>query len=154
MSFLSSPIRLDDLPDHESTGEFKPLPDGEYPVTIEAANLKETAKGGEMISLKLKVFGTSFENRVLFSNLNIVNSNPTAQSIGLGQLKDIMRAIHLNELTHLDQFVGGQMIVKVATKIDKTYGEQNEIKAYKAIGNSPAPAIKTASSAPTAPWQR
>lgn len=156
MSFLSNPIRLDDLPDHESSGDFKPLPDGEYCVTIEGAELKTTAKGGEMITFKLKVFGTSYENRVLFGNLNIVNSNPTAADIGLGQLKDIMRATGVAVLSDLTQFVGHQLLIKVTIKTSEQYGAQNEIKAYKAIpGASPTPASATVTSAGAAPpWAK
>lgn len=150
MAFLDTSFNVADLPQN-NTGNYEPLPDGDYHVTVEGAELKTTNDGtGQYIKLKMKVSGPSHAGRVLFSNLNIRNKSAKAEEIGRAQLGDIMRAIGLATLSDTDQLIGAPMTVKVKVKpAEGQYEAGNEVKAYKALSGSAAPAPSFA--APSAP---
>ena len=141
MAFLDTPINAADLPVGQS-GNFEPLPAGDYQVTVESAEIKTTNDGaGQYIKLKMKVTGPTHAGRIVFSNLNIRNKSPKAEEIGRQQLGDLMRAIGLPTLADTDQLVGGNLVVKLAIKpADGQYEAGNEVKAYKALQGSVAPA--------------
>jgi len=150
MAFLGTTINVADLPASQS-GSFEPLPAGDYQVAIESAEIKDTNdKTGQYIKLKMKVNGPTHAGRVVFSNLNIRNKSPKAEEIGRQQLGDIMRAIGLATLTDTDQLIGGSLVVKLAIKpADGQYEAGNEVKAYKALQGSVAPAPAFAAPAPS-----
>jgi hypothetical protein len=77
---------------------------------------------------------------VVFGNLNIKNANPKAEEIGRQQLGDIMRAIGLAKVTDTDQLIGGQIAIKLEVKEDAQYGASNEVKGFKSVSGSAAPA--------------
>lgn len=153
MAQLGYTISQNDLPE-DNGGDFSPIPAGEYAVRITEASVQQTQAGtGEYIKLRLDVTGPSHEGRVLFGNLNIKNPSQKAEEIGRQQLGAIMRAINLPALTDTDQLIGGDLKVKVAIRKSEQYGEQNDIKAYKAMSGSAAPTPMTApaATAPAAP---
>ncbi len=150
MAFLDTPISAADLPVGQ-TGSFEPLPAGDYQATVESADINATKDGtGQYIKLKLKVNGPTHAGRTVFSNLNIRNKSPKAEEIGRQQLGDLMRAIGLPTLADTDQLVGGNLVVKLAIKpADGQYEAGNEVKAYKALQGSVAPAPAFAAPAPS-----
>lgn len=138
MAQLGYTISQDDLP--EDQGGFEPIPAGQYNVRIAEAEITDTKAGtGQYIKLRLDVTGPTHEGRVIFSNLNIKNPSQKAEEIGRQQLGAIMRAIGLPTLQDTDQLVGGNLSVKVSIRKSEEYGDQNEVKAYKAIEGSSAP---------------
>lgn len=151
MAFLDTPINAADLPVGQS-GNFEPLPAGDYQVAIESAEIKDTNdRTGQYIKLKMKVNGPTHSGRVVFSNLNIRNKSPKAEEIGRQQLGDIMRAIGLATLTDTDQLIGAPLTVKLSVKpADGQYEAGNEVKAYKALSGSAAPSPAIATSSPSA----
>lgn len=154
MAKLNQTYVADDLP--KGDRDFSPLPDGWYAVTISEADVKQTKAGtGSYIKMRLDVTGPSHQGRVIFSNLNLRNPNPKAEEIGAQQLGELMRAIGLPRLEDTDQLIGRSLSVKVTTRSSPEYGDQNEVKAYKAIGNAPAAAsAPAAGAAKTPPWQQ
>ena len=97
--------------------------------------------------------------------MNIKNAYPKAEEIGRQQLGDIMRAIGLAKVTDTDQLIGGQIAIKLEVKQDEQYGASNEVKGFKSVSGSVAPAAasipaKTAAPAPAAsakaapPWAK
>jgi hypothetical protein len=68
-----------------------------------------------------------------------------------------MRAIGLAKVTDTDQLIGGQIGIKLEVKQDEQYGASNEVKGFKSVSGSVAPAAaasmsaKTAAPAPAAP---
>ena len=139
MAFLNEEFNVNELP--KGTGNFEPLPAGWYTVTISQAELKPTKAGnGQYIKLRYDVTGPSHQGRVVFGNLNIKNANPKAEEIGRQQLGDIMRAIGLAKVTDTDQLIGGQIAIKLEVKEDAQYGASNEVKAFKSVSGSIAPA--------------
>jgi hypothetical protein len=140
MAFLSESFDINELP-VGNTGNFEPLPAGWYTATISQAELKDTKAGnGQYIKLRYDITGPSHQGRVVFGNLNIKNPNPKAEEVGRQQLGDIMRAIGLAKVTDTDQLIGGQIGIKLDVKQDAQYGASNEVKGFKSVSGSAAPA--------------
>ena len=163
MAFLEHAINLEDLPESNNTGEFQPLPAGWYNATINKAELKATKDGtGQYIAIRYDIIGPTHQGRVVFGNVNIRNKSEKAEEIGRAQLGDIMRAIGLKQVSDTDQLIGGALQIKLDVKTDEQYGTRNEVKGFKAAGDSmPASAVptfakpaeaKSAGSAP--PWAK
>jgi len=134
-------------------GDFSPLPAGEYSVTIDGADLKQTKAGdGTYINLKMIVDGPTNMGRVVFSMLNIQNPSQKAEAIGRGQLGDILRILGIAAATFedTDQLLGGQMIVKLVVKeAQGEYKAGNNVQAYKPLtGGTQSPAQRQPSPAP------
>lgn len=158
MSFLGETFNAADLP--QGTGGFDPIPAGTYTASITQANLRDTKDGtGKMIAVRYDITGPSHQGRVIFSNINIRNKSPKAEEIGRQQLGDIMRAIGLASLQDTDQLIGGQLQIKVDIEKKEGYEARNQVKGFKALSGSPAPAPAAApAQAPAAgaapPWAR
>jgi hypothetical protein len=161
MAFLTESFDVNELP-VGNTNNFEPLPAGWYTATINQSELKATKAGnGQYIKLRYDITGPSHQGRVVFGNLNIKNANPKAEEIGRQQLGEIMRAIGLAKVTDTDQLIGGQLAIKLEIKQDAQYGASNEVKAFKSVSGSVAPAASAApASAPAAtgkaapPWAK
>jgi len=161
MAFLNEAFDVNELP-QGNTGNFEPLPAGWYTVTISEAELKDTKAGnGQYIKLRYDVTGPTHQGRVVFGNLNIKNPNQKAEEIGRQQLGDIMRAIGLAKVTDTDQLIGNSLSIKLDVKQDAQYGASNEVKGFKSMSGSAAPAAAsmpaaaapaTAKAAP--PWAK
>ena len=138
MAFIGTTIRAEELPQDER-GDFSAIQAGDYAVVIDAAEIKATKTGtGQYIKLKLKVTGPTNAGRVLFSNVNIMNQSPEAERIGRQELRKIMEATGVLELSDSDQLIGGHMIVKVTVKTSEQYGAENEVKGYRAHSGAPS----------------
>ena len=150
MAFLNEEFNVNELP--QGNGNFEPLPAGWYTATISQSELKATKAGnGQYIKLRYDITGPSHQGRVVFGNLNIKNPNPKAEEIGRQQLGDIMRAIGLAKVTDTDQLIGGQIGIKLEVKQDEQYGASNEVKGFKSVSGSAAPAAASISAKTTAP---
>lgn len=158
MSFLGETFNAADLP--QRTGNFDPIPAGVYTASITQANLRDTKDGaGKIIAVRYDITGPSHQGRVIFSNINIRNKSPKAEEIGRQQLGDIMRAIGLASLQDTDQLIGGQLQINVDIEKKEGYEARNQVKGFKALSGSPAPAPAAApAQAPAAgaapPWAR
>jgi hypothetical protein len=169
MAFIGQTFDVNEMP-QGNTGNYEPLPEGNYNATISQAELKDTNDGtGQYIKMRLDITGPSHQGRVVFSNLNIKNASAKAEEIGRQQLGDIMRAIGLAKVTDTDQLIGASLNIKLGIraartdeKTGKTYEASNEVKGYRAINGGAAPSFKASApvSAPAAtgkaapPWQK
>ena len=139
MAFLNEEFNVNELP--QGNGNFEPLPAGWYTATISQSELKATKAGnGQYIKLRYDITGPSHQGRVVFGNLNIKNANPKAEEIGRADLGEIMRAIGLAKVTDTDQLIGGQIGIKLSVKDDAQYGASNEVKGFRSLSGSAAPA--------------
>lgn len=144
-----------------SENNFEPLPAGWYQARIAGAEVKATKAGtGQYIAVRYDIIGPTHEGRVVFGNINIRNPNPQAESIGRQQLGELMRAIGLESLQDSDQLIGGTASIKLSVKDDPQYGPSNELKGFKSMSGSAAPAPvqgqppSTPAAASTPPWMR
>jgi hypothetical protein len=156
MAFLDQTFEADAMPVSEKS--YEPLPAGWYTASITAAELKNTKAGtGQYIAIRYDIIGPSHQGRIVFGNLNIRNPNPKAEEIGRQQLGEVMRAIGIAKVADTDELIGGQLSIKVDIRSSEQYGDQNEVKGFKAIAGStpPAPVAKAAASGKAAPpWQK
>ena len=151
MAQFDRSFNAEDLPQQDS---YDPILAGDYEVVIKTAELKSTKNGnGQYIKMRMDVEGGDFDGRVLFCNLNIKNASAQAEEIGRKQLRGLMNALGLATLSDTDQLLGGRLMVSVKIKDDPEYGKQNEVKAFKAMAGSaaPAPAFKPPVPAPAVP---
>jgi len=157
MATLGFTINASDLPE-ETTGDYSPVPPGDYEAVIKDAEIRTTKSGtGQYIALRLDITGPSHAGRVVWSNLNIKNDSQKAEEIGRQQLGAVMRAVGLPSLQDTDQLIGGNIGVKLAIRKSEEYGDSNEVKAYRSLGASagaPAPAMASAPAAAAPPWAR
>ena len=154
MAQLNQPFVESELP--KSERNFEPLPAGWYTATIGGAEVKATKAGtGEYIAIRYDITGPSHQGRVVFGNLNIKNANPTAEAIGYQQMGELMRAIGLARVDDTDQFVGGQLQVKLDVRKSEQYGDSNDVKGFKSLSGGAMPmaaAPKAASAKAAPPW--
>lgn len=124
-----------------NTGDFQPLPPGWYQVSIEKAELKTTKAGtGKYVKLMMTVLGPTGSNRKVFTNINIVNPEPTAQKIGRREMGALQMAIGKPRVTDTAELIGGVLDVKLAVETNSAGGGDNVVKAYRACGSGGAPA--------------
>ena len=154
MAQLNQPFVESELP--KSERNFDPLPAGWYNATIGGAEIKQTKAGtGEYIAIRYDITGPTHQGRVIFGNLNIKNANPQAESIGYQQMGELMRAIGLARVDDTDQFVGGQLQIKLDIRKSEQYGDSNDVKGFKSLSGGAMPmaaAPKAASAKAAPPW--
>tara|TARA_R100000656_G_scaffold123696_1_gene100565 strand:- start:2117 stop:2614 length:498 start_codon:yes stop_codon:yes gene_type:complete len=125
--------------------DFKPLPDGEYLMSIDYAEILETnSKRGEHLKLELVVLESpdgNNQNRRVFQYHMIRHDNETSQRIGREMIEELGRAIGLPEPMNIqdtNQFtnkaVRARLIIK---KGSGDYGDSNEVEKYFAYQDSP-----------------
>lgn len=121
------------------------VPKGTYLVQVEKSELAETKNGGQMIKIQFDIVGEQQNGRKLFEQYNIVNANPEAVKIGLGQIKTLVLAsgASLSKFTSPEQLVGLECLVNVKQYEDE-YGEQNSITSYKKLVATQPAVIHTA----------
>lgn len=137
--YLGEEFNVNDLP--ESTS-FEPIPAGWYEAEIKNAEVRTTKAGnGQYIAVQYAVKGPTHEGRTVFGNINIRNPNPTAEAIGRQQLGELIRAIGLTGVRDSDQLIGHTLQIKVAVRPEtEQWGASNDVKGFKALGNSVPPA--------------
>lgn len=147
-----------DLDNYENmeSGDYSPIPEGEYQLMCEEAEEKKTKAGtGSYIKVKFRVLGPTNANRVIFQNFNIHNPSSKAEEIGRKQLAGWARACGRPNAADTDELINLPFSAEVGIEPGSgDYGPQNTIKNFKS-GNSapapksaPAPAAAPAASAP------
>ena len=138
---------------------FSVIPAGQYIAQIEESEIKATKSGtGQMLKLKYRVLDGQYKNRIVFSNVNIVNQNPEAEKIGQRQLSGICHAVGVLQLQDTAQLHNKPVKIKVKVRVDDTgkYDDQNEVAAVEAA--APGLVVPTAAApAPAgnaAPWAK
>lgn len=159
MALLSQSFNVNDLP--AATGDYGPIPDGWYDVTIKSAELKLTKdQTGEYISIRYDVTGPTHANRVVWGNINIKNKSSQAEEIGRQQLGALMRAVGLHSVQDTDQLIGSNLSIKVATRASEGYEPTNEVRGFKALNGASLPPVDSAPKSESAPakaappWQK
>ena len=124
-------------------GNFEPLPEGEYTVKVDSAEVKQAKTGkGQYINIQFTVVGPKHQGRKLFARLNIVHDNPEVARIGQQQLKNLLLAggmstEQVNRFNDTDQLVGLVCNVRVDVEDAKgQYGPQNRVKSFRKAENA------------------
>ena len=147
---LGAGFNLDDIAGED---EFMCLPAGWYAVEIKEVDVKTTKSGtGQYLKLRMDVATGDYAGRVIFTNLNVRNTNEVAEKIGRQQLGALCRAAGIPQLQDTDQLIGGTMEVKLSVDKDEQYGDNdgnvNNVKKFRSINSSEAPTPGTATKSP------
>lgn len=130
-------------------GDYEPIPAGNYILKALEADEKKTASGGTMITAKFEVVKGEHAGRLLWQNFNIVNKNPTAQSIGRGQIVAWAHACGKPNADDTDKLLGKPFAASVDIDPAKNgYKASNKIKAFLAQQDEDAAPAKKAPSVP------
>jgi Protein of unknown function (DUF669) len=154
----------------EPTGDFTPVPPGDYKVQILSSEMVEnSARTGHMLKLELEILEGDQAGRKLYDRLNLDNPNAQAVEIAQRTLSAICHAVGKLSVQDSDEL---HMLPMVATvKVDpprsangREYGPSNSIKTYKAAGASASPRVSASSGfkpqmagsgqSASAPWKR
>jgi hypothetical protein len=131
------------------------LPDGDYPIIIEASEWKNTKKGdGAYLELTLQVVDGPAKGRKLWDRLNLANPNQTAVDIAQQTLSAICHATGVMQVSDSTQLHNLPVLARVKVKQGEN-GPLNEVKGYKRLKATPdaAPVAPPASPA-VAPWMK
>lgn len=115
----------------ETPPSFEPLPKGRYTVRILAAEEKDNStRSGRYLKVELEVLGPSHAGRKLWSNMTTEHANAQAQSIGLGQVSAMARAIGRLTWDHESEIVG--LIGDVSVGLEKDDPTRNRVLGWLA----------------------
>jgi hypothetical protein len=135
-----------------SDRSFDLLPAGWYAATITGAESRDTKSGtGKYLRVEFTLADPA--GRKVWSNYNVKNDNPAAESIGRQQLAEVCRAIGKKAVRDTDELRGCVLLIKVKVReAANGYEASNEVAAAKALeGSAPT---KTAAAKATPPWAK
>ena len=114
---------------------FDPMPADTYIAQVIESEILTTAKKtGKYIKLKFEILKGEFKGRFVWTNLNIINPNPTAVEIAQKELATLCRAIGKAVIQDTQELHGIPIKMKIKIKPAKDdYPAGNE-----PIGYSPA----------------
>jgi hypothetical protein len=138
---------------------FGLIPRGDYDAVIVSSERKATKSGdGFYLSLTFQIIAGEFQNRKLWSNLNLWNKNEQATQIARGDLSAICRSVGVLTVKDSSELHNKPLKISLAIKKNKQSDEdENRIVGYKARHAGPATATAAPTAAPAAapaasPW--
>ncbi len=121
--------------EHEYSSGFDPLPEVEYMVEIDSAEIKNNKKSnGRHVKCALKVISDDYNGRLVFVMFNIENDSPKAVEIGRGEMKKMMQAAGIeSRYPKLKEIMNKRLCVKLGLSKEKNDKGQfdNVVKVYK-----------------------
>jgi hypothetical protein len=141
---------------------YEVLPAGWYTASITGAEPKSTKSGtGKYLRVEYTISGPTGVGRKVWSNYNVRNENPKAESIGREQLAELCRCVGLARVNDTDELLGCNVSVKLKVReASNGYEAQNEVQGHKALEGSAPPAPAAAAKAapakagPKPPWAK
>lgn len=140
--------------DANNVAPQQPMAAGLYVASISESEVVATKAGtGQMLRLTWDVLDGPMKGRKLFDRINIANQNPKAEEIGQRQLSTLCHAVGVLQLKDTTQLHGRACTLRVAIRKDESgqYGDQNEVKDYRALEGAQRPAPAPAAAAAPAP---
>ena len=151
MGILDNGIDLSGV-DESLTGEYSPVPDGQY--TIEALEFEDRTynSGNAGIDIQFTITGPTNQNRRIFETFVLTGKNTT---VAMGRIKAFMRAagidvdnVPLNNQT-LSQAMNTPVEANIGTKPGSNgYPPKNNVKSFLAANAAPAAAAPQQQQAP------
>jgi hypothetical protein len=159
---------LSQYTDYEAApnGDFEPIPNGVYVAQIVEGEIANTKSGGVMVKWTWKIEEGEHAGRLIWHNINLVNSNPKAQQIGQAEQAAIRAAIGKPTAASTEDYCFIPCLIRVGLEIDKSgqYKPKNKVEAVKPLtqnvtafagamnaGATSAPPARPASPPPGAP---
>lgn len=134
-----------------ATPDNEPLPAGEYIVSVDKAELRETKAGNGMgCNMAFEVADGQLAGRKVFNWFHLAHENPKAAQIGQSEFAALCKALGVLTPQDTDELLGKFCTIRVIVKDGK-----NEVKGYKAVDAKPSAAPAPAAT-PTKkmPWHK
>ena len=138
-----------------SDRSYELIPAGWYAATITDAESRATKSGtGKYLRVEFTLADPA--GRKVWSNYNVKNDNPAAESIGRQQLAEVCRAIGKKTVRDTDELKGCVLSIKVKVReAANGYEASNEVAAAKSLdGSAPPKAAAPAATKATPPWAK
>jgi hypothetical protein len=135
---------------------FEPIPPGKYLAIISESEVKPVKAGsGEYLQLTFQVLEGECKGRLLWSRLNLENSNATTVRIARAELSAICRAVGVMAPKDSTDLHNLPMVITVGCKKRNDTGElQNVIKGYARKEAAAARPATTNGPGSPPPWRR
>lgn len=141
----------------DPASDFDPIPAGKYVAAIIASEMKPTKAGtGHYLELTFQVLEGDYQNRLLWTRLNLDNPNPTAVQIARAELSAICRAVGVMAPNDSVELHDLPLVINVrCRRRDDTGDITNEIRGFSPKGSAAAPKAQTPpADDSTPPWRR
>jgi hypothetical protein len=143
----------------EPTGDFDPIPAGKYLAVITDSEMKSNKAGtGSLLQLTFQIIEGEYQNRLIWTRLNLDNPNAVAVQIARADLSAICRAVGVPSPKDSVELHNLPLVINVRCKKRNDTGDiVNEIKGYAKREQptsvaSPSQATPVSNSSP--PWKR
>jgi hypothetical protein len=139
----------------EPTGDFEPIPAGKYLAVITDSEMKANKAGtGSLLQLTFQVVEGEYQNRLLWTRLNLDHPNAVAVQIARADLSAICRAVGVLAPKDSVELHNLPLVIHVRCKKRTDTGDiVNEIKGY-AKRDQPTTAAAPPASNTSPPWKR
>ena len=143
----------------EPTGDFEPIPAGKYLAVITDSEMKSNKAGtGSLLQLTFQIIEGEYQNRLIWTRLNLDNPNSVAVQIARADLSAICRAVGVPSPKDSVELHNLPLVINVRCKKRNDTGDiVNEIKGY-AKREQPTPVASPSQAAPvnnsSPPWKR
>ncbi|MEK4174718.1 DUF669 domain-containing protein [Aeribacillus sp. FSL K6-1305] len=84
---------VEEVEKNGGTGNFDPVPDGEYEVAVEKMELIQSKKGDPMLSIWFKIIAGEYENQKIFYNGVMQPQNERAFGFQVHRNNEMLRAL-------------------------------------------------------------
>lgn len=82
-----------EVEENGGTGEFEPVPDGQYEVEVEKMEMKESKKGDPMLTIWFKILEGDYEGQRIFYNGVMQPQNDKAFGFQVHRNNEMLRAL-------------------------------------------------------------
>ena len=142
-------LRNFDASQVDPSGSFDALPAGWYKACIIASVMKPTKAGnGQYLSLEFQVLEGAHANRTVFANLTLNHPNATTVEIAQRNLSAICHAVGNLNPGQSENLHDIPLLIKLTIRISDQYGEQNDIKDFRALEGGAQAQIPTSAPRP------
>lgn len=109
-----------------------PVPAGDYRACIVASEINPNSKKtGRFVEFTFQILDGQFQNRKLWTRLNLWNPSQEAVKIAQGDLSAIGRAVGVLQITDTSQLHNKPLTIGVKVVKDDKGNNKNEISSYK-----------------------
>ena len=136
---------------------YELLPAGWYTAQVTESEIVQLKTGlGQALKLTFEVLQDGYRNRKVWARLNVRHSgSPDAERIAQEHLRELCESVGVVRMQDTTELHNKPLQIKVKIRKDTTgqYEDQNEVTAYKAVGQGSAPVARplAAGTAPSAP---